>query len=128
MFLYVVDENNVALLRLDALEKSLGRAEKKATDAVEAKERQQKEVEDREQQLTSVAAAREKAMADKLMAVAKAISGKLPLSLFLYLPYLGVLFVFPHSNFFFWYLCQMLLASRLTAACWSMGISSQMPP
>jgi len=38
------EENNAALHRLDALDKSLGRAEKKVVDAARAKERLEKEV------------------------------------------------------------------------------------
>ena len=78
MVLDVADENNAALHRLDALEKSLGQAEKKATDAVEAKECLQKEAVDREEKLTAAVAAREKEMVDRLMAVAKAFSGEFP--------------------------------------------------
>src|SRR3954469_10051276 len=84
------DENNAALRQLDALKKSLGRADKKAEDAMEAKERLQQELadaaaakerlqreaSDREEQLATVAAAREKEVAEKLMAAAKAVSGE----------------------------------------------------
>jgi hypothetical protein len=38
------EENNAALHRLDALDNSLGRAEKKVLDAARAKERLEKEV------------------------------------------------------------------------------------
>ena len=41
---FVADENNTALRELDALKKSLGRAEKKAEDAVGAKERLEQEL------------------------------------------------------------------------------------
>src|SRR4051812_16430139 len=78
----VADENNAALRRMDALEKSLGRAEKRSTNAAEAKERVQKEVADREEQLAAVAAACEKEMANRLMIAAKAFSGEFPFTCF----------------------------------------------
>lgn len=81
----IADENNTALRWLDGLDKSLGRAEKKAEDAAKAKERLEKEVAaaveaqellrkdsvNRERDLADAAAAREKEMADRLMAAAK---------------------------------------------------------
>src|SRR4051812_32997185 len=84
------DENNTAFPELDARKKSLGRAEKKAEDAIGAKERLeqeladavaakellQREASDREEQLATVAVAREKEVAEKLMAAAKAVSGR----------------------------------------------------
>ena len=48
LFLNAADKKNAALRRLNALEKSLGQAEKNAADAAEALEREQKEAEDRE--------------------------------------------------------------------------------
>src|SRR4051812_22303139 len=90
VFVAFADENNTALHELDALKKSLGRAEKKAEDAVgakerlqqeladatAAKERLQREASDREEQLPTVAVAREKEVAEKLMVAAKAVSGE----------------------------------------------------
>ena len=47
MFLLLsADENNTALRELDALKKSLGRAKKKAEDAIGAKERLERELAD----------------------------------------------------------------------------------
>lgn len=87
---FVADENNTALCEIDALKKSLGRVEKKAEDAIGAKERLeqeladaaaamerlQQETTDREEQLATAAASCEKEVAGKLMAAAKAISGE----------------------------------------------------
>src|SRR3954471_2148865 len=89
MFLLLVaDDNNTTLRELDALKKSLGRAEKKAEEAIgakecleqelanaaAAKERLQQEATNREEQLTTVTDSRQKEVAGKMMAAAKAIS------------------------------------------------------
>src|SRR4051812_4465543 len=88
--LLFAEDNNSTLRELDALKKILGRAEKKAEDAVgakerleqelanaaAAKERLQQEATDREEQLATAAASREKEVSGKLMAAAKAISGE----------------------------------------------------
>ena len=90
LLLLFADENNTALRELDALKKSLGRAEKKVEDVVgakerleqeladvaTAKERLQQEATDREEQLATAAASHDKEVADKLMAAAKAIPGE----------------------------------------------------
>src|SRR4051812_34717952 len=84
---------------MNALEKNLGQAEKKTKDAAESLQCQQKEAEDREQQLAAIVASRERAIAGKLMAAAKEISGKPPCSSFeCYM--LQVLFLVPHPKGF----------------------------
>ena len=74
MLFFVADENNTTLRELDALKKSLGRAEKKVEDVVGAKERLEQELADtatakerlrqeatdREDQLSTAAASCEK--------------------------------------------------------------------
>jgi chromosome segregation ATPase len=107
--LLTTEDKNTALRDLDAHKKSLARAEKKAEDAVgakerlelelanavAAKERLQQEATDREEQLATATASREKEVADKLMGAAKDISGEL-----LRLPFFGFL-VFPSCAFIY---------------------------
>ena len=69
---HAANENNDALCKLNAL----GKVEKQAKDATEALQRQQKEAGDHDQQLALVAATREKAIAEKLMAAGKAMSSR----------------------------------------------------
>ena len=90
MLVLNAEEHNKSLREVDALKKSLGQSEQKAeaavgvkerlelelTKAAEAKERLQQEAADHEEQLATVAAARERGVASKLMAAAKAISGE----------------------------------------------------
>src|SRR3954469_16316359 len=85
-----MQRSTTSLREIDALKKSLGQAEKKAEVAVgakehlelelataaEAKERLQREATDREEQLATATASREREVAGKLMAAAKAVSGE----------------------------------------------------
>src|SRR4051812_38285637 len=70
-------ENNEALRKLYTLEKWHSQVETKAKDVVEALERCRQEAQEHEEKLAAAAASREKAMAEQLMAAAKALSGEL---------------------------------------------------
>ena len=90
MYYLNAEEHNTSLREIDALKKSLGQAEKKAEVTVgakerlelelatmtKAKERLQREATDREEQLATTTASREREVASKLMAAAKAVLGE----------------------------------------------------
>ena len=124
MLVLNAEEHNDSLREVDALKKkaeaAVGakeRLELELTKAAEAKERLQQEAGDHEEQLATVAAAREREVATKLMAAAKAISGKYYISAYFFV--LPLLFCAAFLHVFSFFMSQMPQASSLTAVLWS---------